>query len=79
MAVKQIPVHELMGEQGFRQELAALRAVRHEHVLPVLAYNERGDPEGNQYLVMPLMEGGDLAVAMVRMNGRDRCTALLAV
>ena len=36
---------------GFAQELAALSAVQHEHVLPVLAYNEKGDPDGYQYLV----------------------------
>ena len=51
VAVKRIEQRSTGHSGGFRRELAALRAVRHENVLRVLAYNEQGDPHGAQYLV----------------------------
>jgi hypothetical protein len=49
IAVKRIDQTAHSG--GFRRELNALSACRHENVLRVLAYNESGDPDGAQYLV----------------------------
>ena len=76
VAIKKIPPHELVGEQSFRQELAALSAVQNEHVLPVLAFNEHGDPEGNQYIMTPVMVGGDLDAAMPRLMYQQRLYAM---
>ena len=73
VAVKRIERH---GE-GFRRELTALSAVRHENVLRVIAYNEEGDPAGAQYLVMPLMVGGDLATSLSRLKAAGRVRVLL--
>ena len=72
VAVKRVDKHALLGEQGFRRELAALRAVRHENVLRMLGYNEDGDPSGHQYLVMPMMVGGDLSVALPKLQAKGR-------
>ena len=52
VAIKRMNAGQASGV-GFAQELAALSAVQHEHVLHVLAYNEKGDPDGYQYLVSP--------------------------
>ena len=76
VAIKKIPLHELVGGQSFQQELAAMSAVRDEHVLPVLAFNAHGDPEGNQYIVMPLMVGGDLDAAMPTLQYQNRLYAM---
>lgn len=76
VAIKRLPVDELMGDSGFRLELAALREVRHENVIELLAYNESGDPNGCSYLVMPLM-AGDLAGRMAAMNCVARLRAVL--
>ena len=83
VAIKRIPVHEMMGDAGFTQELAALRAVQHQNVIKLLAYNETGDPDGCSYLVMPLKKADLGAILRDRPRNRlgldwaQRCSALL--
>jgi len=56
--------------------------VQHTHsvlistLLQVLAYNEEGAEDGSQYLVMPLMPGGDLVTALPRLNAMQRMRAI---
>ena len=73
MAVKRI---DRRGE-GFWRELTALTAVRHENVVRVIAYNERCDPSGARYLVLPLMVGGDLAASLPGLKAAERVRVLL--
>ena len=70
VAIKRVSKTEHAG--SFKRELDALSAVRHVNVLRVLAFNEHDDPDGAQYLVMPLMTGGDLANAMQRLCADER-------
>ena len=44
--------------------------------LQVLAYNEEGAEDGSQYLVTPLMQGGDLVNALPRLNAMQRMRAI---
>ena len=42
----------------------------------MLAYNDQGAEDGSQYLVMPLMQGGDLVNALPRLNAMQRVRAI---
>lgn len=65
-AIKLVTDHELLGDRGFRQEVAALSQCRHRNVMPILAACFEGPQKA---IVMPFMAGGTLTDRLVPGRG----------
>src|SRR5947208_6743671 len=61
LATAQAPDQQAVSLEKFRQEMAAVSALKHEHILPIYEY---GEHEELAFLVMPYISGGVLRDVM---------------